>query len=141
MSASTTRRDEREIARVSAELATLIHPSLGRFFERLVAGLDDPATSTQAIRHIDAHCPLNNAGLLRLLAEADGLDPAEGNRQRLSAVLCRLMDAVPGVTVPLPIEGPVSDRLDELSELYLEAKISGKLLDPAVVARFQELTS
>lgn len=84
--------------------------------------------------------PLNNAELLSLLAEADSLALTEKNCQRLSAIQCRLADAIPGMTCPHPIYGPVADRLNELDSLYVEAKEAGKLLDPPVIARFQEFT-
>ena len=93
------------------------------------------------MRYVNDHTPINNAELLQLLAEADSLALTEQNCQRLNAIQCRLGDAIPGMTCPEPIEGPVASRNNELNRLYVEAKEAGKLLDPNVIARFQQLTS
>jgi hypothetical protein len=85
--------------------------------------------------------PINNAELISLLSEADDLPLVEGSVLRLSAIQVRLGDAIPGMTCPHPITGPVSDRLNELDHLYVEAKESGNLLAPEVISRFQALTS
>lgn len=93
------------------------------------------------IQFVNDHHPLDNAELLKLLAEADSLALNEANVQRISAIQCRLADAIPGMTCPRPVDGLVAERLADLDHLYVQAKESGMLLNALVIARFHELTS
>lgn len=71
----------------------------------------------------DIYEPLTRSEVVSLLNDAIAIKDHQNTRPRaaseISGIQVRLGRAIPGMTSPHPIEGPVSDALNELDHAYV----------------------
>lgn len=68
------------------------------------------------------YMPLTRLQLIELLTQACEMP---GDSTSLSLIQCRLVRAIPGITKPHPIEGPVADRKYRLEQLFNDRYTGG----------------
>lgn len=76
------------------------------------------------------HFPLTSAAVDELLRAA-----ATGSTQTRASVQCCFANAIPGMTCPRPVDGPVAARLQRVEDLYVNDMRAGR--DVTDVARYK----
>jgi hypothetical protein len=93
-----------------------------------------------------SHKAMNDREVMEHLARAanltahvqGGLD--EKTIAEIREIKQRLTDAIPGMTNPRPITGPVSTKLNQMLQIFTQAQAEKKLVDVGVIRQIQALT-
>jgi hypothetical protein len=93
-----------------------------------------------------SHQAMNDREVMEHLARAANLtaDVQGGLDERTIAeireIKQRLSDAIPGMTYPRPITGPVASKLNQMLQIFTQAQAGKKLTDVGVIRQVQALT-
>jgi hypothetical protein len=93
-----------------------------------------------------SHRPMNDREVMELLVDAANLTAHvqgaldERTIAELREIRQRLSDAIPGMTFPRPLSGPVASKLNQMLQIFSQAQSDKKLDNVDVIRKIQALT-